>query len=99
MKASAFSASMTTEQRAALHRSVAEAYMEIFPTPTIESKLDILEPGSYVAVTCSPTKGVDVTLDVWDEMFHVWHAFAEMLPEGEQACEQIASFVNAKIGD
>ena len=36
--------------------------MEIFPTATIESKLDVLEPNSYVAVTCSPTKGVDATL-------------------------------------
>jgi len=36
--------------------------MEIFPTATIESKLDVLEPNSYIAVTCSPTKGVDETL-------------------------------------
>jgi methylenetetrahydrofolate reductase (NADPH) len=36
--------------------------MEIFPTDTIEAKLDVLEPGSYVAVTCSPSKGIDVTL-------------------------------------
>lgn len=39
-----------------------ESYLEIFPTPKIESKLDMLAPGSYVAVTCSPTKGVDETL-------------------------------------
>ena len=38
--------------------------MEIFPTPSIASKLDVLKPGSYVAVTCSPSKGVDVTLDI-----------------------------------
>jgi methylenetetrahydrofolate reductase (NADPH) len=42
--------------------------MEIFPTPTIEAKLDVLEPGSYVAVTCSPTKGVDVTLDMVERL-------------------------------
>jgi methylenetetrahydrofolate reductase (NADPH) len=36
--------------------------MEIFPTETIEAKLDVLQPGSYVAVTCSPSKGIDVTL-------------------------------------
>ena len=34
------------DQRQILHRAVAEAYMEIFPTPTIESKLDVLEPNS-----------------------------------------------------
>ena len=47
-----------------LAHHVREAYMEVFPTETIESRLDVLEPGSYVAVTCSPSKGVDVTLDM-----------------------------------
>lgn len=41
--------------------------------------------------------GVDVTLDVWEDMFHVWHAFAEMLPEGLEATRQLAEFVNAKL--
>ena len=48
----------------ALAESVREAYMEIFPTATIEAKLDVLEPRSYVAITCSPTKGVDATLNM-----------------------------------
>jgi len=49
-------------ERTALLHSVQESYMEIFPTATIEAKLDVLEPGSYVAVTCSPSKGVGDTL-------------------------------------
>jgi methylenetetrahydrofolate reductase (NADPH) len=55
-------------EREALLKTVEDAYMEIFPTPTIESKLDVLEPNSYVAVTCSPTKGVDVTLDMVERL-------------------------------
>jgi methylenetetrahydrofolate reductase (NADPH) len=55
-------------ERQALLHTVKEAYMEIFPTPTIESKLDVLEPNSYVAVTCSPSKGVDVTLDMVERL-------------------------------
>jgi len=51
-----------------LAHTVHEAYMEIFPTSTIESKLDVLEPGSYVAVTCSPSKDVDVTLDMSERL-------------------------------
>lgn len=51
-------------QRDALIDAVRKSYMEIFPTATIESKLDVLEPSSYVAVTCSPTKGVAETLDM-----------------------------------
>jgi len=55
-------------ERQALLTTVREAYMEIFPTPTIESKLDVLEPNSYIAVTCSPSKGVDVTLDMVERL-------------------------------
>lgn len=45
-----------------------EAYMEIFPSKGIEDKLKILRPNSYVAVTCSPTKGVGETLDVCERL-------------------------------
>jgi methylenetetrahydrofolate reductase (NADPH) len=57
------------ERKALLHH-VREAYMEIFPTATIESKMSVLEPRSYVAVTCSPSKGVDVTLDMAERLAH-----------------------------
>ena len=53
---------LSADQRTALTESVRKSYMEIFPTATIESKLDVLEPGAYVAVTCSPTKGIGETL-------------------------------------
>ena len=42
--------------------------MEIFPTGSVEEKLDVLAPGSYVAVTCSPVKGVDETLDMAERL-------------------------------
>lgn len=54
----------TKTETQALASSVREAYMEIFPTDSIEEKLEVLEPNSYVAVTCSPSKGVEVTLDM-----------------------------------
>ena len=38
---------------------------------------------------------VDVTLKVWDEMPHVWHMFAAVLPEGQQAIEEVGSFFKA----
>ncbi|MGO9605752.1 MAG: alpha/beta hydrolase [Candidatus Binataceae bacterium] len=37
--------------------------------------------------------GVDVTLEVWPEMVHVWHVFAKILPEGQQAIDRIGEFV------
>ncbi len=37
--------------------------------------------------------GVDVTLEVWPEMPHVWHLFAHFLPEGQQAIDRAGEFV------
>jgi len=37
--------------------------------------------------------GVAVSLDVWDDMVHVWHAFAFLLPEARQAIERIGAFL------
>ncbi len=37
--------------------------------------------------------GVDVTLELWDDMIHMWHMFAAILPEGQQAIDRIGEFV------
>jgi acetyl esterase/lipase len=37
--------------------------------------------------------GVDVTLEVWPEMVHVWHLFAPMVPEGREAIARIGQFM------
>jgi acetyl esterase/lipase len=41
--------------------------------------------------------GVDVTLEVWDQMPHVWHAFAGLLPESDQAIERIGGWLQAAV--
>jgi epsilon-lactone hydrolase len=41
--------------------------------------------------------GVDVTLEVWDDMIHVWHSFADLLPEGRQAIGRIGAYVEAHL--
>lgn len=40
--------------------------------------------------------GVNVTLEVWDEMIHVWHFFFAALREGREAIEGIGKFVRAR---
>ncbi|MGK2914135.1 MAG: alpha/beta hydrolase [Porticoccaceae bacterium] len=40
--------------------------------------------------------GVDVTLEVWPEMVHVWQLFAPMLPEGREAIVRIGAFLQEK---
>jgi len=42
--------------------------------------------------------GVDVTLEPWEEMIHVWHMFAGMLPEGQQAIDRIGEFIRIHTG-
>jgi len=37
--------------------------------------------------------GVPVTLDVWEDMFHFWQAFASVLPEGQQAIDRAGEFM------
>ena len=41
--------------------------------------------------------GVEVDLRVWPDMFHVWHAFAQILPEGQQAVEEMAAFFEERL--
>ena len=40
--------------------------------------------------------GVDVVLEQWEDMIHMWHFFP-MLPEGQQAIDRIGEFVRKYI--
>ena len=40
--------------------------------------------------------GVDVELDEWEEMIHVFQFFAFMLPEGQQAIDRIGEFIRSQ---
>ncbi len=39
--------------------------------------------------------GVDVTLEVWPEMFHVWHICAPLFPEAEEGIERIGKYIQS----
>lgn len=41
--------------------------------------------------------GVDVTLQIWDDTFHVWHSHADHLPEAQDAMAQIGSHVDKQF--
>ena len=41
--------------------------------------------------------GVDVTLEQWDDMIHVWQLFSSILPEGQQAIEHVGEFIRKHI--
>lgn len=42
--------------------------------------------------------GVDVTLEVWDDMPHVWQAFVSFLPEAKQSLDSCGEFVRKHTG-
>jgi epsilon-lactone hydrolase len=52
----------------------------------------LLDDSNRVAAKAKAA-GVKVELEVWDDMVHVWHAFAKILPEGQQAIDKIGKFV------
>jgi acetyl esterase/lipase len=41
--------------------------------------------------------GVDVTLEPWEEMIHVWQIFAPMVPEGQQAIDRIGVYLQERL--
>ena len=40
--------------------------------------------------------GVEVDLQVWDDMVHVWPLFAPVLPEGQEAIDKIGDFIRRR---
>ena len=70
-----------------------KSYMEIIPVPGIEDKVDALPSDMYIAVTCSPTKGVDETLDLSEKLigkgFKVTPHIASKCVSGEKHLEAI----------
>jgi acetyl esterase/lipase len=42
--------------------------------------------------------GVDVRLEAWDDLVHVFQAFAPMVPEAVEAIAGIGAFVQERLG-
>ena len=59
---------MVAAETEVLIRNLRDAYMEVFPARGIEAKLGILEPHSYVAVTCSPSKDLGETMTLTERL-------------------------------
>jgi acetyl esterase/lipase len=43
------------------------------------------------------TAGGTVALEIWEGMWHVWHYFAALIPEGQQSFDQIGAFVRTHL--
>ena len=75
------------------------AYMEIIPVPGIEERLGALQPNTHLAVTCSPTKGVDETIELSEKLiaqgFQVIPHIAAKCVSGEKHLETIVKRLDA----
>ena len=58
----------------------------------VGSSETLLDDSTRVAESARAS-GVDVTLEVWDDMVHLWQAFAPILREGQQAMEHSGEFI------
>ena len=41
--------------------------------------------------------GVDSTLEVWEDMIHVWHIFFQMLQEGRDGIARIGEYFKSRV--
>ena len=58
---------------------------------------EVLLDDSTRLAECAQAAGVQVKLEVWPEMIHRWHSYASVLPEGQQAIEDIGNFIREQI--
>jgi monoterpene epsilon-lactone hydrolase len=56
---------------------------------------ELLHDDAIMFAEKAAAAGVDVELEIWEDMFHVWHAFAGFMPEADMALDNIAKFVHA----
>ncbi|MEP9317751.1 alpha/beta hydrolase [Pseudomonas sp. LABIM340] len=56
---------------------------------------EILLDDACALARAAGAAGVEVTLEVWPKMFHVWHMFAPALSEGRKAIAIAANFINS----
>jgi len=59
---------------------------------------DLLEDDSHRLADRAKAEGVDVDLEVWPEMIHVWHMYADFLPEAKEALQKIGDYIKRHIG-
>ena len=56
---------------------------------------EIIRDDSVRVAAQARADGVDVTLEVWEGMFHVFQSHEPLLPEAREAVEHIASFMRS----
>ncbi len=69
-----------------------------FPPLLIQAGSDeVLLDDSRMLAEKARSIGVNVTLKVWDEMWHVWPALGDLIPESKKAFEEIKDFIDGLV--
>ncbi|MBO9524497.1 MAG: alpha/beta hydrolase fold domain-containing protein [Nocardioidaceae bacterium] len=63
------------------------------------SSAEMVYPDAESMTAALAAAGVDVELQVWDHQVHVFQAAAGLLPEADQALDEIASFADVVVPD
>lgn len=58
---------------------------------------EILLDDSVLLAERARAAGVDVSLVVENDMIHVWHYFAQVIPEGEQSVRDVGAFIRRQV--
>jgi acetyl esterase/lipase len=59
---------------------------------------EILLDDSLMLAEKAKADGVDVTLKIWDGMWHVWQAMGDLIPENKKTFEEIGQFAQRQFG-
>ena len=79
---------------------ISPLYADLHDLPPILIQVgtaEIIEDDSVRFAEKAKKAGVDVKLEVFDDMIHVFQAFADMAPEGQDGIDKIGSFIKEKM--
>lgn len=82
------------------HPLISPLYAELHDLPTMlihAAADDILLDDSTRLLTRGKAAGLEITMEIWEEMWHVWHMYAGSVPEGREATIKIGEFLKQKL--
>ncbi|HVS16695.1 MAG TPA: alpha/beta hydrolase [Thermoanaerobaculia bacterium] len=87
-----------TDPRAVLASPIHARLDGLPPLLVLVGSTEALLDDSRRLVAALQRAGVEATLEVWEDMIHVWPLYAPLLDEGQQAIERVACFARQALG-
>ncbi|MEM7115509.1 MAG: alpha/beta hydrolase [Chloroflexota bacterium] len=75
-------------------------YAELTNLPSLlihTGTADLLHSDAQRLDAKAKAANLDVTFTAWEEMIHVWHAFAAFLPEAQEALTEVGTFLQTQF--